>query len=158
MPPPMMSASTLPIRLWMTPILSLTLAPPRIATNGFRGMLQSLAEILEFLFHQQAGRGLRDEMGDAFGGSVRAMRGTERVVHIDVAELRELLRELRIVGLFFRHGSEGSRAAGSVPSRAWRASSSRSTPTQSGEKPTLHCMRHLFIEQDAQAFGHGAAG
>ena len=35
-----------------------------------------------------------------FGGRVRAMRGSERVVHVDVGQLRELLRERRIV-LFF---------------------------------------------------------
>src|SRR5258708_17697237 len=37
MPPPMMSESTLPIRLRITPILSLTFAPPRMATNGGSG-------------------------------------------------------------------------------------------------------------------------
>ena len=42
MPPPMISASTLVIRLRMTSILSLTLAPPRMATNGFAGCCSAL--------------------------------------------------------------------------------------------------------------------
>ena len=37
MPPPTRSASTLLNRLWITSILSETLAPPRIATKGFSG-------------------------------------------------------------------------------------------------------------------------
>jgi hypothetical protein len=37
MPPPMISESTLVIRFRITPILSLTFAPPRIATNGGSG-------------------------------------------------------------------------------------------------------------------------
>ena len=59
-------------------------------------------QVLQFLIHQKPGGGLLDETDHADGRRVRAMRGTERVVHIDVAKLRELLRKAGIVGLFFR--------------------------------------------------------
>ncbi len=42
MPPPMSRASTFCIRLRMTSILSLTLAPPRMATNGRAGLVMAL--------------------------------------------------------------------------------------------------------------------
>ena len=40
----------------MTSILSDTLAPPRIATNGRSGLLDALAQVLELLLHQEPGR------------------------------------------------------------------------------------------------------
>ena len=52
----MMSTSTLPSRFWMTPILSLTLAPPRMATKWALGILQRAAQILQLFFHEQTQR------------------------------------------------------------------------------------------------------
>ncbi len=37
-------------------------------------------------------------VGDALGRSVRAVRGAERIVDVDIRELGEALREGRIVG------------------------------------------------------------
>ena len=82
----MSSASTWPSRFSMTSSLSETLAPPRIATNGRSGIAQRLAEVLDLGRHQEAGRRLRDVVHDAFGGGVRAVRRSERVVHVDVGQ------------------------------------------------------------------------
>ena len=49
MPPPMMRVSTFSSRLVMTPILSETLAPPRMATKGRLGLLRA-APITEISF------------------------------------------------------------------------------------------------------------
>ena len=84
----------------MTPILSLTLAPPRMATNGRSGILQRLPEILQLFLHQQPGRGLLHELGDAHGGGVRTMRRAERVIDVEVRELRQLLGEVLVVRFF----------------------------------------------------------
>ena len=81
----------------MTSSLSDTFAPPRIATNGRSGRRQRLAEVRDLVGHQQAGRRLRHEVRDALGRGVRAMRRAERVVHVDVGERRQLLRERRVV-------------------------------------------------------------
>ena len=63
------------------------------------GIAERLVEMGEFLLHRAPGRG-RQQMRDAFGRRVRAMRGAERVVDEDVAEFGDLLREGRIVLLF----------------------------------------------------------
>ena len=65
------------------------------------GMRNRLAEIGEFLFHQQAGGGLAHEFRDAHNRGVSAMRRAERVANEKpVAKRRELLRKLRVVGFF----------------------------------------------------------
>ena len=69
--------------------------------EGALGGFKSLTHVGKFLVHEQAGSGLRDEVGDAFGGGVGAVRGAERIVHIDLAEHREFLGELGVVLLFF---------------------------------------------------------
>ena len=45
-------------------------------------MLQGLAQVFEFLFHEQAGCGFLHEFRDAHGGSVGAVRGPEGVIHV----------------------------------------------------------------------------
>ena len=84
----------------MTSILSDTFAPPRIATNGRSGRLERVAEILQLLLHQQAGRRPLDVVRDGLDRRVRAVRRAERVVHVEVGERRERLRERRVVLLF----------------------------------------------------------
>ena len=57
-------------------------------------------------------------MRDAFGGGMCTVRGTERVVDIDVAEAGERLRKLRIVRGFTRMESQvfqQQHVAGSKP-------------------------------------------
>ena len=58
------------------------------------------AEILQFLLHQQSGGVHGHELDHAFGGGVRAMRGAEGVVDVDVAQRGEFFGEGRVV-LFF---------------------------------------------------------
>jgi hypothetical protein len=64
-------------------------------------IVERLAEIFHFVGHEKAGDRIRHVMHDAFGGRMRAMRRAERVVHIHIAERRELLGKRRIVGFFF---------------------------------------------------------
>ncbi len=69
--------------------------------EGLLGRFERLAEVGDFLFHQQAGDGGLEEMGDAFGGCVGAVRGAECVVDVDLGERGQRLGEGRIVGFFF---------------------------------------------------------
>ena len=50
-------------------------------------LAEELAELAQLALEQQAGVG-GQEVRDALGGGVRAVRGAERVVHIDVREGR----------------------------------------------------------------------
>ena len=70
------------------------------------GRLQRVAEILQLLLHQQPRRGPLHEMRDGLHRRVRAVRGAERVVHVAIGELGELLREGGIVLLFLRMKAE----------------------------------------------------
>jgi hypothetical protein len=58
------------------------------------------SERLEFLLHEKA-RISRQITCDAGGRSVRAVRGAERVVNVDLGERGEVPREERIVFLLF---------------------------------------------------------
>ena len=66
------------------------------------GILEHLPEVLDFLRHQEAGRSLRDVMDDALGRRMRAMRGPERIVDVDVGERGERFREAGVVLLLLR--------------------------------------------------------
>ena len=70
------------------------------------GRAERVAEILQFLLHQQPGRRLRQELRDALDRRVRAVRRAERVVHVDVGERRQLRRERRVVLLLLRVEAE----------------------------------------------------
>ena len=69
--------------------------------EGLFGRFESLAEVGDFLFHQQAGDGGLEEVRDALGGGVGAVRGAEGVVDVDLGERGQRLGEGRIVGFFF---------------------------------------------------------
>ena len=58
MPPTMTSVSTLSSRLSMTSILSGDLGAADDGDEGLLGCFESLAQVGEFLFHEQAGGGL----------------------------------------------------------------------------------------------------
>ena len=101
MPPPMTSASATSSRASMTPSLSLTLAPPRTATNGRRGWSRSAEEHLDLLRQQptrRAGQGLRraDDRG------VGPVRRAEGVVDVGVLALDQPRDERRVVALLAR--------------------------------------------------------
>ena len=64
------------------------------------GVLHGLRQRIDFRRHEgPCARHLR-QPGDTFRGSLRAVRGAERVVHEHVAERRVLLCEFRVVFLF----------------------------------------------------------
>ncbi len=63
-------------------------------------ILELLAEIAQFLLHQEPDRARGHEFGNAGGGGVGAMGRSERVVDIDIGQLRELLAERVVVGFF----------------------------------------------------------
>ena len=63
---------------------------------------QQLAEELHLALHQEAHPLGGDELGDAGRGGVRAVRGAEGVVDVDVGVAGELPRERLVVGLFGR--------------------------------------------------------
>ncbi len=84
------------------------------ADDGDEGLLrrfEGLAEVGDFLFHQQAGDGGLEEVGDALGGCVGAVRGAESVVDVDLGERGELLWRMPDRWLLLRRGSGGSQAA-----------------------------------------------
>ena len=53
------------------------------------GVGERFAKIAQLLLHQQAGRRLWHQPRDGLDGGVRAMRGAERVVDIDIGERRQ---------------------------------------------------------------------
>ena len=67
-------------------------------------LVQFVAEELQLTLHQQTRRAFAAALGHetrhAFRARVRAMCRAERVVHINIRDLRKLLRERRIVRLF----------------------------------------------------------
>ena len=65
------------------------------------GILEDAAEELDLLLHQEAGDA-RQDLGHPLRGGVRAVRGAEGVVDVDVAQGRELRGELGIVLLLLR--------------------------------------------------------
>ena len=130
----MRSASTRPSRFSITSSLSETLAPPRIATNGMIRGSERLAEIVDLGRHQESGGGLRDVVDDAFRRRVRAMRRSERVVHVDVRKLGQRLRERRIV--LFLFGVEPQVLEQDDAARIRRDDGRRGGPMQSGANAT----------------------
>ena len=75
----------------MTSILSEIFAPPRTATNGRFGFVERRAEVVELPLPSGARRPPAcRQCAMPFGRRVRAVRGPERVVHVEVAELGEL--------------------------------------------------------------------
>ena len=82
----------------MTLILSLTLAPPRMAANGRSGDSSSSREHRQLALHQQS-RVRRQQLGDTHRARVRAVGGPEGVVDVQVGVRRERRRERRVVRL-----------------------------------------------------------
>jgi hypothetical protein len=104
--------------------------------EGLLGSFEGFAEIGDFLFHQQAGDGGLEEVGDAFGGGVGAMRGAEGVVDVDLGQRGEGFGEGWIVGFFFGVVAQVLKQqdlAGFKLARHFEAIS----PMQSGAKATL---------------------
>ena len=92
-------STTLP-RFWMTSILSDTLAPPRIATQGRGGLVVAMPRYFSSCSISRPAAACGTKRDHALGGGVRAVRGAERVVDVEVAQRGEFLGERRIVLLF----------------------------------------------------------
>ncbi len=76
--------------------LVLDLRPADHRDEGARRGLEERAQLLELTQEQQARIG-REEPGHADRGGVRAVRGPEGVVHVEVAVRGQLARELGVV-------------------------------------------------------------
>ena len=68
---------------------------PRRVLHGFR-------EVIDFALHQEPCQGRRKVLGDAHGRSVRAVRGAERVIDVQIGERGEPARESLLIFLFLR--------------------------------------------------------
>ena len=95
--PPIRIASATSRKRSITPILSVTFAPPTIATSGSAGSPGCPFSVVDLALEQPPCGRLRDVVGDALGRGVRAVRGAERVVDVDVGELAPAGRELGVV-------------------------------------------------------------
>ena len=96
MAPPMRIASARSRKASSTPILSVTLAPPTIATSGRAGSSRMPVSVSHLALQEQA-RGARQQVRDALGRGVRAVRRAEGVVDVDVGERGQARGELGIV-------------------------------------------------------------
>ena len=135
MPPPMISASTLSIRLPSRSSLVETLAPPTIADDRALRRFQRLRQRLELGLHGAAGIG-RQLVAEPFGRGVRAVRGGEGVVDPDVAELGERGDEGRIVLLLALVEARVLQAAGCRRASSRRRRLRAFSPMQSSAKAT----------------------
>ena len=131
----------------MTPILSLTLAPPRMATNGFCGGVQRFAEISSSFFIEQAGGALVDKVGDALVERVHdapSRRRYSRKSRESLARCFENLDPLAFLG-----ESGGSPAATTAASNCFYFFRLHADVVRERMSPATHNV----VEQDAQALG-----
>ena len=96
----MISDCTLSIRLLNHANFVADLGAAQNCHERFLGMLQRLAQVFQFLLHEQPGGGLLHELGHPNGGCVGAMRGAERVVHVVFRQVGELPGKLFVVRFF----------------------------------------------------------
>ena len=99
MPPPTIRLSTLLASAPSTVSLVDTFEPPTMATSGRAGFASALVKRVELRGHQRAGASDLREPGDAMRGGFGPVRSAEGIVHVDVAERRDLARERLVVRL-----------------------------------------------------------
>ena len=109
--PPMRTVSARSRNASRTPILSVTFAPPTIATSGRFGSSRIPVSVSTSRCSSSPAA-LGSRLRDADGRGVRAVRGAERVVDVDVGEARRSAWRAR--------GRSSSRPARSGRSRASR--------------------------------------
>ena len=107
MPPPTQKASTLFIKRVKTPTLSLTFAPPITQTYGCEGSSVRRASAESSACIKQSGS-VWKQMRDALGRGVRAMRRTERVVDVEIAQTPRA--RARTPGSFCSSSGESARS------------------------------------------------
>ena len=94
--PPIRMLSATSRKRSMTPILSLTLAPPRTTTSGRSGDSTTARQLVHLALEQQAGVA-GQAVGDPLGAGVGAVGGAEGVVDVEVGEPGQRVGQLRIV-------------------------------------------------------------
>ena len=88
--PPIRTVSARSRKASSTPILSVTFAPPTTATSGRFGSSRMPLSVVTSRSSSRPG-GARQQVRDALGRGVRAVRGPERVVDVHVGQLRVAL-------------------------------------------------------------------
>ena len=116
-------------------------------------MRQRLAQIFQFLLHQQAGRALLHKMRDALGRGVGAMRRAESIVHVVVAELGKLPGEIRIVGFLLGMEAEVLQQQ-RLPTLQLVGHLLRLHANAVGRKSHVLAAPQNVVEQNAQPLGH----
>ena len=81
------------------PELGRYLRPADDRDEGARRLRKSLSERFQLGDEQRTGAGDRGEAGDAVGRGLGAVRGTERIHHVHVAQCRHPPRQRLVVGL-----------------------------------------------------------
>ena len=142
--PPMSSVSQRSSSASSTPSLSLTFTPPRIATNGRFGASSSPPSTSTSRASSRPAADGHARSGGPTIDACGAVRGAERVVDVDVAELARGSR--RTPGSFASSPGSKRRFSISMTSPGSRLCDRRSDskPATSGERP------HLDAEQLAQ--------
>ncbi len=114
------------------------LGPPDDRHQRPRGVLEDAGERLDLALHEQAGRA-GQQVGDALGRRVRAVRGAEGVVDVGVGQVGQAPRQLGVVlGL--------ARLVADVLEHDDLAV---------GDVVEVRCKGHVGAQQLAQPLGHG---
>ena len=97
MPPPTIIWSTLDRSASSTVSLVDTFEPPTIASKGRAGFSSAVSSAVSSLTSNGPAHAIGAILRHTVRARLRAMRGTERVHHVDIAERRHLARQLLIV-------------------------------------------------------------
>ena len=95
--PPIRIASAISRKRSITPILSVTFAPPTTATSGCAGVSRIAVSVVHLALQQPPGGAADSRCATPSVRRVRAVRGAERVVDVDVGERGEAARQRRVV-------------------------------------------------------------
>ena len=111
------------------------------------------AQVFQFFFHEQSSGGFLNKFGDTDSRSVRAVRSAERIVHIKIGKIGQLLSEFFVIRFFF--GMEAqifqqqSLALLQLPCHLLGFNANAI-----GAEADVLPARQLFIQQHAQALGN----
>ena len=147
--PPMRTRSARPPRCSSTASLSSTLAPPAMSDERPLDLAEQAPEVLE-LGEQEQPRVRRQQVRDGLGRAVRAVRGAERVVDVEVVSVRELAREARVV-LRLARVEAGVLEHASALVVETSSRSRRSTGAIAYVRPVLLRLRPAEMRADADA-------
>ena len=121
MPPPISSVSTLLEQIIDDLDFVGDFGAPKDRDEWLLWIFERLAQIRELLLHQQTGGRLLHEVRDAFRRGMGAMRAAKGVVHIDIAQAGELLRESRDRSLLLRRWKRRFSSSSTWPDSSCRA-------------------------------------